>query len=196
MKLDLPASKRRAGRTMFSRRVFGPTDTVFTLLFLGMVSWPQSHAQITAIQPANAASQAAPAAVRQPSSGDRAQLKQDETRLLAILVRDPDNLGALAGMAWVRSRQKNYLAAVSYLERARQKHPGDQALSVALDMDRFRVIEAEADHALSSGDLASARKFYALAIRIRPFTRSLSHCLASGSSTSLVSHRSPESNGR
>ena len=95
-------------------------------------------------------------------------MKQDETRLLAILARDPDNPGALAGMAWVRSRQKNYLAAVSYLERAMQTHPGDHALSVALDLDRFRVIEAEADHALASGDLASARKFYTLAMRIRP----------------------------
>ena len=173
---------------MFSHRVLGPTDTIFTLLFLGIVSWPQSHAQ-TGIQPANAASQPAPAAVRQPSSGDPAQLEREETRLLAILVRDPDNLGALAGMAWVRSRQKNYLAAISYLEPATQKHPGDHALSVALDLDRFRVIEAEADHALSSGDLVSARKFYALAIRIRPHCREASAGLRS---TLLRQQQSPE----
>jgi tetratricopeptide (TPR) repeat protein len=163
---------------MFSRRVFGPTDTVFTLLFLGIVSWPQSYAQITAILLANAVSPAA-ATARHPPSGDTAQLKQDETRLLVILARDPDNLGALAGMAWVRSRQQNYLAAVSYLESATQKHPDDHALSVALDLDRFRFIEAEADYALSTGDLSSARKFYTLAIQIRPHCREASAGLRS-----------------
>jgi hypothetical protein len=162
---------------MFSRGVFGPIGTVFTLLFLGIVSWPHSYAQITGTQLANAASP--PAAAARHPSGDTTKLKQDETRLLAILVRDPDNVGALAGMAWVRSRQKNYLAAISYLEPATQKHPDDKALSVALDLDRYRFIEGEADYALSSGDLASARKFYTLAIQIRPYCREASTGLRS-----------------
>jgi tetratricopeptide (TPR) repeat protein len=95
-------------------------------------------------------------------------LTKDETRLLAILASDPDNAGALAGMAWVRSRQKNYPAAIGYLEKAKQERPDDRALSVALDLDRFRAIIAEADYALAAGDLIAAEKFYALAIKIRP----------------------------
>jgi hypothetical protein len=39
---------------------------------------------------------------------------------------------------------------------------------VALNLDRFRVIIAEADYALAADDLTTAEKFYALAFKIRP----------------------------
>ncbi|MDP9049127.1 MAG: hypothetical protein M3O31_00165 [Acidobacteriota bacterium] len=164
---------------MFLHRFLGHAGTVSTLLFVGLASCPQSHAQTNSIQSSRAAPAPGPASARRPSNGNESQVKKDETRLLRILARDPDNVGALAGMAWVRSRQKNYLAAISYLERAKRKSPGDLALSRALDLDRFRVIIAEADHALSSNELTSAAKLYALAIQIRPSSRDASMGLQS-----------------
>lgn len=101
-------------------------------------------------------------------SAAAAQLKKDEARLLAILASEPENAGALAGMGWVRSRQKNYLGAISFLERARQCRPNDHALVVALDLARFNVMLAEAGHSLETGDLDSAQRYYNLALQIRP----------------------------
>jgi tetratricopeptide (TPR) repeat protein len=105
-------------------------------------------------------------AISEPAAA--AQLKKDEARLLAILSGDPENAGALAGMGWVRSRQRNYPGAVSFLERARQYRPNDHALAVALDLARFKVMLAEAGHSLESGDLDSARRYYNLALEIQP----------------------------
>jgi tetratricopeptide (TPR) repeat protein len=152
-------------------RAFRLANTVSILLFIGVTGWAQSHTQSTDIKPTHAALEPRCAAAPISSNGDASQLKKDEIRLLAILASEPDNAGALAGMGWVRSRQKNYLAAVGYLERAKQQRAGDRSLSVALDLDRFRFVLGEADYALSSNELTSAEKFYALAIEIRPHDR-------------------------
>ena len=110
------------------------------------------------------------------------KIKQDEARLLGVLSDDPENAGALAGMGWVRSRQGNYLGAISYLEKARQKRPNDHALTVALDLARFRMTMKEARISLSAGDLKAAEKYYLLALQIRPHN---SEALA-GFCTSLI----------
>jgi tetratricopeptide (TPR) repeat protein len=102
-------------------------------------------------------------------SAAAAQLKKDEARLLGILAGDPENAGALAGMGWVRSRQRNYPGAVSFLERARQYRPNDHALAVALDLARFKVMISEAGHSLESGDFDAARRYYNLALEIQPY---------------------------
>ena len=104
-------------------------------------------------------------------SADPARIQQDETRLLAILARNPDHPGALAGMGWVRSRQHNYPAAVSYLERALRQRPHDPQLTIALDQARFHVLLSEAQHALASGNAESAHRFYSAALAIHPHDR-------------------------
>ena len=109
-----------------------------------------------------------PARPSASAPADPARIKQDEARLLAILAKDPEHPGALAGMGWVRSRQKNYTAAVSYLERALRQHPHDPHLSVALDEARFHVLLAEAQQSLASDQLDLAQKFYSGALGIHP----------------------------
>ena len=95
-------------------------------------------------------------------------MRLDEARLLGILAREPGNAGALAGMAWIRSQQGNFLAAISFLEQARLKRPNDHALAVALDLDRFRFLISEARYSLASNDLVAAKKRYSEALKIRP----------------------------
>jgi tetratricopeptide (TPR) repeat protein len=114
-----------------------------------------------------------PAPSPQPSirPDDPAKIHADEARLLAILTRNPDHPGALAGMGWVRSRQHNYPAAVSYLERALRQRPGDPQLNLALNQARFHVLLSEARHALVSGDPGSAHRFYSAALAIHPRDR-------------------------
>jgi len=86
----------------------------------------------------------------------------------AILAKDPNNAGALAGMGFVRLQQANFLGAISYLEQAKQKDPTDRTVAAALDTARFWSIVAEGQSALSSNDLVAAEKNYRSALALRP----------------------------
>jgi tetratricopeptide (TPR) repeat protein len=99
------------------------------------------------------------------------RLQKDEARLMAILVKEPGNAGALAGMGWIRSQQGNFLGAISFLEQARLKRPGDHALAVAIELARFRFLMSEAQNSLASNDLPTAEKRYLSALEIRPHNR-------------------------
>jgi len=99
---------------------------------------------------------------------DHAQLKQDEVRLWAVLAKDPGDAGALAGMAWIRSRQGNYLAAISFLEHAKLRRPHDSSLDAALRLDRYGFFMGEAVSALAKGDIATAHSRYGSALQIFP----------------------------
>ena len=90
---------------------------------------------------------------------------------MGILTRDPGNAGALSGMAWIRSQQGNFSGAISFLEQARLKRPMDHALSVALDLDRFRFFMSEARYSLASNDPGGAQKRFRAALNIRPNNR-------------------------
>ena len=96
------------------------------------------------------------------------QLKQDEARLWALLAKDPNDAGALSGMAWIRSRQGNYLAAISFLERVNLRRPNDPSVTAALRLDRYRFFMSEAKTALATGDVATARLRYGSALEIFP----------------------------
>lgn len=113
------------------------------------------------------------------SREDETKIRQDEARLTAILGKNPEDAGALAGMGWVRSRQKNYMGAVSYLEQALRHRPGDRQLRFALDEARFRVLLGEAEHARAGGDPEAARRFYSGALAIRPGSREAAEGLRS-----------------
>ena len=90
---------------------------------------------------------------------------------MGILARNPGNAGALSGMAWIRSQQGNFSGAISFLEQAKLKRPMDHALSLALDLDRFRFFMSEARYSLASNDPAGAQKRYRAALSIRPNNR-------------------------
>ncbi len=86
----------------------------------------------------------------------------------AILAKDPNNAGALAGMGFVRLQQANFLGAISFLEQAKQKDPTDRTVAAALDTARFWSIVAEGQSALNSNDLVAAEKNYHSALALRP----------------------------
>jgi Flp pilus assembly protein TadD len=96
------------------------------------------------------------------------RISSDETRLAAILAKHPEDAGALAGMAWVRSQQGNFPAAISFLEKALSERPNDRAIAAALELDRFRFYMNEAHLSLASDDPATAEKLYRSASQIRP----------------------------
>ena len=87
---------------------------------------------------------------------------------MTILAAHPDDPGALAGMGWVRSRQRNFPAAISYLERAIHYRPNDQRLLYALDAARFGLMVQEGQECLRARDFAKAERRYRAALEIRP----------------------------
>lgn len=118
-----------------------------------------------------------------------ARLRNDEARLMAILVTQPDNAGALAGMGWIRSQEGNFLAALSFLEQARLQRPNDPALSVAIDLDRVRFFLSEAQYSVSTNDFKTAKQRYMAALEIRPN----SHAASAGMSAILLRERQQNS---
>ena len=120
------------------------------------------------LAPAQSSSQRVESPAASAESRYGAQLKQDEDRFWVLLAKDPGDVGALAGMAWIRSRQGNYLAAIGFLEHARLRHPRDSSLDAALRLDRYRFFMAEAKTALARGDVATAHSRYRSALQIFP----------------------------
>ena len=102
---------------------------------------------------------------------DPAKIKADEHRLMGILSRQPDDAGALAGMGWVRSRQHNFPAAISFLERARQQRPHDHRLAYALDEARFELMMQEGLQSLKANEFETAEARYRAALEIRPHSK-------------------------
>jgi tetratricopeptide (TPR) repeat protein len=102
------------------------------------------------------------------------RIPEAERRFKAILARRPQDSGAQAGMGYVRLEQRNYPGAISYLEQARQKRPGDKAVADALQTARFRFLVQEGDQTLASGDTATAEKRYRSALDLRRAPEALS----------------------
>jgi len=96
------------------------------------------------------------------------RLSKSEAHFRAVLSRQPDNPAALAGLGTVRMHQRNFLAAISYFERAKHIRPGSRALAVELDTARFRFFMGEGHYAMVSNDLAIAEGRYLSALEIRP----------------------------
>jgi tetratricopeptide (TPR) repeat protein len=95
------------------------------------------------------------------------RIAEAESRFRAILKRQPNDASALAGMGYVRLQQQNYTAAIGFLERAKQKRPGDQAVTEALETARFRFIVSEGNRSLAAGDAATAEKRFRSALELR-----------------------------
>jgi tetratricopeptide (TPR) repeat protein len=127
-------------------------------------------------QPFSSASQAAPAASSAQSAAEVEAYKalnakhidQAEALFKAVLDRDPNNPGALAGMGYIRMQQGNFLGAISFLEQARQGNLNDKGLNEALGTARFWFLMGEGQAALNDNDLTMAEKQYRAALLLRP----------------------------
>ena len=95
-------------------------------------------------------------------------IAEAERRFKAILAKQPGDAGALAGMGFVRMQQRNFLGAVTFFERAKQKRPRDKSIATALDTARFWFIVDEGQHSLSAGDVDTAEKRFRSALQLRP----------------------------
>jgi hypothetical protein len=76
--------------------------------------------------------------------------------------------GSADHMGWIRSQERNFLGAISFMEPARLQRPDDHALNLALELARFRFHMSEAQNALESNDLITAEKRYQSDLEIRP----------------------------
>jgi predicted Zn-dependent protease len=95
-------------------------------------------------------------------------IDQAEALFKAVLERDPANSRALAGMGYIRMQQGNFLAAISFLEQARQGNLNDKGLNEALGTARFWFLMGEGQAALNDNDLIMAEKQYRAALLLRP----------------------------
>jgi tetratricopeptide (TPR) repeat protein len=138
---------------------------------------PPVQAQLTVpTQPVPPARQAAPAASSEQSAAEVEAYKalnakhidQAEALFKAVLDKDPNNSGALAGMGYIRMQQGNFLGAISFLEHARQGNLNDKGLNDALGTARFWFLMGEGQAALNDNDLTMAEKQYRAALLLRP----------------------------
>lgn len=95
-------------------------------------------------------------------------LGEAESLFQAILVTDPKDSRAVAGMGYVRMQQGNFSGAVSYLDQAHRDDPTDAALAAALDTARFWFTINEGKLAFEKNDLSTAEKRYRAALALRP----------------------------
>jgi cytochrome c-type biogenesis protein CcmH/NrfG len=98
-------------------------------------------------------------------------IEDAEARFNTILTEQPGDPVALADMGSVRIRQKNFIGAISYLERAQQTRPKDKTVAAALETARFWFYIDEGHHSLVSNELAAAERRYLSALELRPDSR-------------------------
>jgi tetratricopeptide (TPR) repeat protein len=99
------------------------------------------------------------------------QIADIETRVRAVLARQPGNPAALTAMGSVRLQQRNFPAAIGYLEQARQIQPGNKAVAAKLDTARFRFYMDEGHRSLASNQLSAAERRYLSALELHPDSR-------------------------
>jgi tetratricopeptide (TPR) repeat protein len=96
-------------------------------------------------------------------------LEEAQTRLTALLEKDPANGRAAAGMGFLRMQQNNFAGAISFLTQAEQNGFKDATVENALATSRFWYTMGEASQAFDENqfDVASAKYKAALAMRPR-----------------------------
>jgi tetratricopeptide (TPR) repeat protein len=127
----------------------------------------QATAQAPHAAPANSGAQPA-AEVEAYKALNGKHVDQAEALFKAVLDKDPNNSGALAGMGYIRMQQGNFLGAISFLEHARRDNANDKGLAEALETARFWFLMGEGQAALNDNDLTMAEKQYRAALLLRP----------------------------
>ena len=96
------------------------------------------------------------------------RLEEAETKFKAILLKNPDDANALAGIAYIRMQQANFGGAISFLVQAKQDGSKDPGLDAALATARFWFTMGEGSIALNQENLPAAEKQYRIALEMRP----------------------------
>jgi tetratricopeptide (TPR) repeat protein len=127
----------------------------------------QTAAQAPHAAPAYSGAQPAAEVEAYKALNDK-HIDQAEALFKAVLEKDPNNSGALAGMGYIRMQQGNFLGAISFLEQARRDNANDKGLGEALETSRFWFLMGEGHAALNDNDLTMAEKQYRAALLLRP----------------------------
>ncbi len=91
-----------------------------------------------------------------------------ERRFAALLQKEPNNGRVLAGMGFLRMRQQNFGAAISYLNQAEADGYRASIVQKALENSRFWYTMGEATQALNSNQFALAQTKYREALTMNP----------------------------
>ncbi len=91
-----------------------------------------------------------------------------ERRFDELLQKEPDNGRVLAGMGFLRMRQQNFGAAISYLSQAEADGYKARIVQNALENSRFWYTMGDATRALNSNQLALAQTKYREALAMNP----------------------------
>jgi len=96
------------------------------------------------------------------------KLEDAEARFNAILAREPNNGRAAAGMGFLRMQQKNFGAAIAYLNQAEQDGLKDRTVEDALQTSRFWYTMGEASQAFDANHFDVAEAKYRQALVMKP----------------------------
>ncbi|MGH9628565.1 MAG: cellulose synthase subunit BcsC-related outer membrane protein [Bryobacteraceae bacterium] len=95
-------------------------------------------------------------------------LKEAESRFKAVLETSPQSVGALAGLGFVRMKQKDFAAALKHLESAKALAPQNKIILEAIETSQFWKQMNAAAAAFTGDRLAEARSFYNNALAMQP----------------------------
>jgi len=95
-------------------------------------------------------------------------LAEAEARFQAMLDKDEKDARAAAGMGFLRMRQNNFGAAISYLEQSEQNGFRDRSVVEGLATSRFWFTMGEASTAFDANQLDVAAQKYQAALDMRP----------------------------
>ena len=91
-----------------------------------------------------------------------------ERRFNVLLQKEPKNGRVLAGMGFLRMRQQNFGAAISYLSQAEAEGFKPRIVQTALENSRFWYTMGQATQALNSNRLALSEAKYREALAMNP----------------------------
>lgn len=96
------------------------------------------------------------------------RLAEAEQRFREILVKDPGNPRALAGLGYLRATVGDFGSAVPFLQQAQENGDRSLALTRAMVNAQFSLALQQAAAARARGDLHTAEERYRAALRERP----------------------------
>lgn len=96
------------------------------------------------------------------------RLDEAERRFGALLAKEPNNGRVVAGMGFLRMRQQNFGAAISYLEQAEADGFKARIVEGALENSRFWYTMGEATQAFNNNQFDVAQSRYREALAMNP----------------------------
>ena len=101
----------------------------------------------------------------------RENLPEAASRFEQVLARSPSNADALAGLGFVRLKQKNFAEAVNLLGKARTAAPNRREIEDGYRMATFWGVVTDASAALEQGRADAAMKGFEQALTMDPNSR-------------------------